>query len=55
VGGCGLDSSWSGQGALTGPCENGNEPSDSIKGGEYFDYAIDSLSSTGLSSMELVT
>jgi hypothetical protein len=33
----GLDASGSGQGAVVGSCEHGNEPSGSIKGGEFFD------------------
>jgi hypothetical protein len=37
VGGCGLDSSSSGQGPVAGPCEHGNEPLCSVKGGEYLD------------------
>jgi hypothetical protein len=32
VGGCGLDSSGSGWGPVTGTCEHDNEPSGSIKG-----------------------
>jgi hypothetical protein len=35
VGRCGLDSSGSGQGPVAGCCENGNEPLDSIKSGEF--------------------
>jgi hypothetical protein len=31
--GCGLDSCGSGQGPVVGPCEHGNEPLGSIKGG----------------------
>jgi hypothetical protein len=34
---CGLDSSGSGEGPVAGSCEHGNEPSGSIKGGEFFD------------------
>jgi hypothetical protein len=37
VGRCGLDSSASGQGAVTGCCEQGNEPSCSIKDGGFLD------------------
>jgi hypothetical protein len=37
VGRCGLDASGSGQGPVAGPCEQGNEPSGSIKGGEFPD------------------
>jgi hypothetical protein len=33
---CGLDASASGQGSVAGSCEDGNEPSGSIKGGEFF-------------------
>jgi hypothetical protein len=35
VGGCGLDSSGSAQGPVTGTCEYGNESLGSIKGGEF--------------------
>jgi hypothetical protein len=38
---CRLDSSGSGYGLLTGCYENGNEPSASIKGGEFLDYQSD--------------
>jgi hypothetical protein len=34
---CGLNASGSRQGPVAGPCEHGNEPSGSIKGGEFFD------------------
>jgi hypothetical protein len=34
---CGLDASGSGQGPVEGSSEHGNETSDSIKGGEFFD------------------
>jgi hypothetical protein len=37
VGGYGVDASGSEQGPVTGPCEHGNEPSDSIKGEEFLD------------------
>jgi hypothetical protein len=37
VGGCGLDSSGSGWGPVAGPHEHDNEPSGSIKGGEFLD------------------
>jgi hypothetical protein len=37
MGRCGLDSSGSRQGPVAGCCEHGNEPSGSIKGGEFFD------------------
>jgi hypothetical protein len=37
VGGRGLDSSGSGWVLMAGFCEDGNEPSDSIKGGEFLD------------------
>jgi hypothetical protein len=33
----GLDRSGSGQGQVAGTCEYGNEPSDSINCGEFFD------------------
>jgi hypothetical protein len=35
VGRCKLDSSGLGQGAVAGSCEQGNETSVSIKGGEF--------------------
>jgi len=35
VGGCGLDSCSSGQGTVVGSHEQGNEPLDSAKGGEF--------------------
>jgi hypothetical protein len=38
---CGLDSSREGQGLMAGFCENGNEPSGSIKGREFLDYLSD--------------
>jgi len=31
----GLDVSGSGQGPMSGPCEHGNEPSGSTKGGDF--------------------
>jgi hypothetical protein len=34
---CGLDSSGSGQGPVASPCEHGNEPTGSIKNGEFVD------------------
>jgi hypothetical protein len=37
----GLDSSGSGQGQVAGSCEHGNEPSCSIKGGEFIDLLSD--------------
>jgi hypothetical protein len=37
VWGCGLDSFGSGQGQVAGSCEHGNEPSGSIKCGEFLD------------------
>jgi hypothetical protein len=37
VGSCELDSSGSRYGPLAGPCEHGNEPSGSIKEGEFLD------------------
>jgi hypothetical protein len=37
VWGCGLDSFGSGQGQVAGSCEHGNEPSGSIKYGEFLD------------------
>ena len=35
--GCGLDRAGSGYGQVTGICEGGNEPSVSIKCGEFLD------------------
>jgi len=37
MGGCGLDSSGSGQGPVVCPCEHSNEPWSSVKGGEFLD------------------
>jgi hypothetical protein len=37
-GGHGLDLSGSGKGQVLGTCECGNEPSGSVKRGEFFDY-----------------
>jgi hypothetical protein len=37
VGRCGLDASGSGYGPVAGSCKHGNEPSGSIKGGEFLD------------------
>jgi hypothetical protein len=37
VGWCGLDACSSGSGPVAGCCEHGNEPSGSIKGGEFVD------------------
>jgi hypothetical protein len=37
VGRCGLDASGSVQVSVAGSCEHGNEPSDSVKGGEFSD------------------
>jgi len=34
---CRLDSSGAGQGPVAGSCEDGNEPSGSIKDGEFLD------------------
>jgi hypothetical protein len=36
-GGCGLYSSTSGQGQVTGYCEHGGEPLGSVKCGKFFD------------------
>jgi hypothetical protein len=38
---CGLDSSGLGQGPVTDSCENGNEHSRSVEGGESFDKLSD--------------
>jgi hypothetical protein len=35
MGMCGLDASGLGQGPVVGSCEQGNEPSGSIKGGNF--------------------
>jgi hypothetical protein len=53
VGGCGIDSY--GSGPLTGFSEHGNEPSGSIKSGEFLDWlSVQLASQEGLCSMELV-
>jgi hypothetical protein len=41
VGRCGVDSSDSGWGSVTGPCERGTEPLDSVRGGEFLEYLPD--------------
>jgi len=41
VGRCGVDSSGSGQGPVTGSSGHSNEPSGSIKGGKYLDWMSD--------------
>jgi hypothetical protein len=41
VGECGLDSSGSGQGPVAGSCEHSNEPSCTIKDGEFLDLLND--------------
>jgi hypothetical protein len=38
---CGLDSSGSGGGPVTGSCEHGNESWSSIKGGKFLDCLSD--------------
>jgi hypothetical protein len=38
---CGLNSSGSGYGPVEGCCVHGNEPSGSIKGGEFLDSLSD--------------
>jgi hypothetical protein len=38
---CGLDSSGSGWGPVADCCEHGNEPSNSIKGGDFLDWLSD--------------
>jgi hypothetical protein len=38
MGRCVLDSYGSGYALVVSCCEHGNEPSDSIKGGEFLDY-----------------
>jgi hypothetical protein len=37
MGRCGLDASGSGEGPVTGSCEHSNEPSGSVKCGEFSD------------------
>jgi hypothetical protein len=37
---CGPDSSVSGYGSVAFPCEHGDEPSGSIKGGKFLDCVI---------------
>jgi hypothetical protein len=39
--GCGLDSTGSEYNAVAGSCEHGNDPSVSIKGGEFCDQQSD--------------
>jgi hypothetical protein len=53
-GGCGLDSSGSGEALVLGSLTHGNEPSGSIKGKEFCDYKRVLLASQGLCSIELV-
>jgi hypothetical protein len=36
-----VHSSGSGKGPVMGSCEHGNEPSDSVKGKEFFDHLSD--------------
>jgi len=50
---CGLDASGSGQGPMADSCEHGNEPSCSIKSGEFVDWML--ASSVGFCSVELVS
>jgi len=38
VGRCGLDAPGSEYGPVAGSCEHDNEPSGSLKGGEFFDH-----------------
>jgi hypothetical protein len=38
MGGCELDSSGLGNDPAAGSCENGNEPSGSIKGGKFLEW-----------------
>jgi hypothetical protein len=53
---CGLDSSDSRQGPVAGSCEYGNEPSGSIRGGDFFRVAEWLLASQGgFRSKELVS
>jgi len=49
-----VDSFGSGHGPVAGSCEHGNEPSDSIKGGEFIDYLSDLACEGGLCYLELV-
>jgi hypothetical protein len=39
---------------MSGSCEHGNEPSGSIKGGDFLDWCSDLASQEGLCSMESV-
>jgi hypothetical protein len=60
IGGCGLDSSGSGQEPVAGCYEHSNEPPGSIKGGEFLDQLGDSFSKKtvfhGVSNMsEIIT
>jgi hypothetical protein len=43
MGRCGLDSCGSGEGPVAGCCEDGNEPSGSIRGEEFRDQLSDYL------------
>jgi hypothetical protein len=55
VGGCGLDSSGTGQGPMAGSCEHVNKPFGSIKGGEFLNLLNVLLASQeGLCSTELI-
>jgi hypothetical protein len=51
IGECGLDSSSSGYGSVTGFCEHGNEPSGSVEGGEYLRYLSALIAHEGLCSL----
>jgi hypothetical protein len=42
---CGMDSSGSENGSVAASCEHHNEPLGSIKGGEFFEWPSDGLSS----------
>jgi hypothetical protein len=54
--GCGLDSSGSGYGLVTGSCEHGNKYLDSIKCGVFLEkLSVLLASQEGLCSMELVS
>jgi hypothetical protein len=41
VGKCGLDASGSGLGPVAGCYKDGNEPSGTVKGGEFLEYLSD--------------
>jgi hypothetical protein len=54
VGGCGLDSSGSGQGPMAGSCEHDSEPSGCMKGRKFPDQISDDQFLKKDSAQELV-